>query len=236
MKYENILFDLYGTLVDIRTDEGMDFVWRVMADFYLYSGAKYAPNELKKSFYKSINAQIAKNDEDYEVDILHTFNWLYTNKGVKPTKQLVLDTANEFRKSSTIFLNLYDDVYEGLIKLKSSGKHLYLLSNAQSSFTVPELKKLKIFNLFDDIFISSDYGVKKPSAKFFNIPIEKYNMDKEKTIMVGNDGTSDILGAKNVGLDTLYVKTEISPQEDLPDATYIFKTHNFKQIVEILSI
>ena len=28
MNYDNYVFDLYGTLVDIRTDENLDFVWR----------------------------------------------------------------------------------------------------------------------------------------------------------------------------------------------------------------
>lgn len=234
MIYENILFDLYGTLADIRTDETMPFLWRVLADKYKRSGAVYTPSELQKSFYKSINALIEGKDESFEVDIKKTFEALYADKNVEVSKEVILDTAKEFRKASTIFLNLYDGVYEGLETLKKAGKKIYLLSNAQKCFTFPELESLGIVEFFDDIFISSDYGVKKPSSEFFKVPFDKYGLKKEKSIMVGNDGVCDILGAQSFGIDSMYVKTEISPKEDLPNATYVFVKHDFANMVKIL--
>lgn len=234
MLYENVLFDLYGTLADIRTDEGMPFLWRVISDTYRRFGAVYTPEELQKSFYKSINALIEGKDEYFEADIFSVFKSLYTDKGVEIADDLVLDTAKEFRKASTIFLNLYDGVYDGLVQLKKAGKKIFLLSNAQECFTLQELDTLNIRELFDDVFISSRYGVKKPSEKFYAVPFGKYSLDKSKTIMVGNDGVCDVLGAKNFGIDTMYVKTEISPDEETPNATYAFKKHNFSAMVQIL--
>ena len=37
--YENYVFDLYGTLVDINTDEGKNSLWKQMSIFYGYYGA-----------------------------------------------------------------------------------------------------------------------------------------------------------------------------------------------------
>lgn len=43
--------------------------------------------------------------------------------------------------------------------------------------------------------------------------------------MIGNDSTSDIAGAKAVGMDALYVRTAISPENDpVPDCKYVLKT------------
>ena len=39
MKYENYIFDLYGTLVDIHTDEEKTELWEKLAQFYGYYGA-----------------------------------------------------------------------------------------------------------------------------------------------------------------------------------------------------
>lgn len=233
-RYDNILFDLYGTLVDIKTDETMPFLWRVMADYYSYSNAKYTPEELKKSFYESINRQIQGKEEDFEVEILDTFKYLYDIKNAESNKALLISTAKEFRKTSTLLLKLYDGVNQGLTSLKKSGKKLYLLTNAQHHFTYQELESLDLLKFFDDIFISSDYGVKKPSPLFFDQPFKKYGLEKNKTIMVGNDGTADILGAKNYGIDTMYVKTEISPKESIPPANYVFTKHNFSLMTKVL--
>ena len=41
MKYENYIFDLYGTLVDIHTDEEKTELWEKLAQFYGYYGAVY---------------------------------------------------------------------------------------------------------------------------------------------------------------------------------------------------
>lgn len=236
MKYENIIFDLYGTLLDIRTDETLPFLWRVMADYYKQNSAPYTTEELQKSFYRSVNAQISARDTDFEIDILNTFEELYRTKGMLADDNLLKDTAKEFRKTSTLFLSLYDGVYEGLQKLKKAGKRLILLSNAQASFTMPELESLDIKRFFDGIFLSSDYGVKKPSEKFFAIPFEKLGLSKEKSIMVGNDGAVDIMGAINFGIDSMYVKTEISPGEPTPPATYVMSNYDFSKMLKILML
>ena len=34
MRYRNLIFDLYGTLVDIHTDEDAPLVWQKMALLY----------------------------------------------------------------------------------------------------------------------------------------------------------------------------------------------------------
>ena len=49
MKYENYIFDLYGTLVDIHTDEEKTELWEKLAQFYGYYGAVYTAEELKNA-------------------------------------------------------------------------------------------------------------------------------------------------------------------------------------------
>ena len=50
MKYENYIFDLYGTLVDIHTDEEKTELWEILAQFYGYYGAVYTAEELKNAY------------------------------------------------------------------------------------------------------------------------------------------------------------------------------------------
>ena len=49
MKYRDLIFDLYGTLVDIHTEESAE-VWEKCAIFFGFYGAKYTGKELKAAF------------------------------------------------------------------------------------------------------------------------------------------------------------------------------------------
>ena len=48
--YKNYIFDLYGTLVDINTNEWNIGLWKKMAEFYAFYGALYKPSELKEAY------------------------------------------------------------------------------------------------------------------------------------------------------------------------------------------
>lgn len=224
--YDNYVFDLYGTLVDIHTEEGDERLWKQLALFFGYYGALYEPEELQKEYFRIVKGKEQElkmtldTDPHYahesspEIEICDVFRELYTQKGVEPEEALVIHTAQLFRVMSTDYVRLYDGVREMLKFLKEQGKKVYLLSNAQRIFTAYELKSLDIFKYFDDVLISSDYKTRKPDARFFDCLIKKYDLDVKKSIYVGNDSQNDVLGAKGVGMNTFYVFSNISPQND----------------------
>lgn len=236
MIYENVFFSLYGTIIQAKTDETQDFLWRVICDTYRRNLAKYETEEFKKSFYKSIIEQKEGKDDGFEPDILKVFKKLYKEKGVYVNEEELLNTAKEFRRASTLSLCAYDGAIECLKELKNLGKKIYLLADAQSCYCKYELESLNLLKYFDDIFISSDYGVKKPSEQFFSIPFDKYRLKKEKSVLVGNDEIGDIVGGRNFGIDTVYIKGEDEKSESTPPATYIFSCRNFLAISKILSV
>ena len=50
MKYENLVFDLYGTLVDIHTETDLDIMWEKTALYYGFYGAHYTPQSFRKAY------------------------------------------------------------------------------------------------------------------------------------------------------------------------------------------
>ena len=52
--YRHCIFDLYGTLVDIRTDERSPGLWEDMAELYRRRGAAWEPEALQKSYFRLI--------------------------------------------------------------------------------------------------------------------------------------------------------------------------------------
>ena len=55
--YKNYVFDLYGTLIDINTDEWCDEIWHKMAILYGYKGAHYTYDELHKEYDRLVEKE-----------------------------------------------------------------------------------------------------------------------------------------------------------------------------------
>ena len=232
--YETYVFDLYGTLVDIHTEESDPVVWEKLALFYGYYHAHYEAKELQKRYGELVKGKEAnlkstlEQDPKYpheaapEIEITEVFRELYAEKEIEADDALVVHTGQFFRVLTTEYVRTYDGTEEMLKDLQERGKKIYLLSNAQRIFTEYEMHVLDIAKYFDGILISSDFKTKKPDKRFFDILLEKYEMDPATTLFVGNDSRTDIQGAKTVDFATYYVKSNISPNGDMAkDADYI---------------
>lgn len=68
--------------------------------------------------------------------------------------------------------------------------------------------------MFDGIILSSDEGVKKPSAEIFEAALNRFHLSPDEAVYVGNDFSADVLGAKSVGLNTAYILSNLSPDGD----------------------
>ena len=215
--YKNYIFDLYGTLVDINTNEWKLSLWKNMSMMYSLGGAEYSPRKLKKAYADCLKEEI-KNlpDDKYstnpEPEITNVFMRLYTDKGVECSKETAEYTGRVFRALSLKYIKLYDGVKELFAAIRTNGGKIFLLSNAQRIFTEPEIRMLGIYDDFDDIIISSDIGCAKPDIMFYEYILKKHNLKKNESIMIGNDYITDIKGSHDAGLDSLYLHTNLSPE------------------------
>ena len=215
--YKNYICDLYGTLVDIRTDEYKDSLWKDIAKIYSINGAKYKADELHKQYLAYLDQQVkAVPKEKYttnpEPQIEYVFQKLFTDKGVDCDLSFASSIGRTFRALSLEYIRLYDGVRELFDAIRSHGGKAYLLSNAQRIFTEPEIRMLGIYDEFEDVMISSDEGCAKPDKMFYKRMLDKHGLDPAESIMIGNDYITDIKGSHDAGLDSLYLHTSISPE------------------------
>ena len=226
MKYTDLIFDLYGTLLDIHTEED-DTVWEKTALYFGFYNAHYTGEELKEAFHAAITARKVKAGQSYEcfpdIPFEKVMTELFRAKGVEQNVEaLGINAAQFFRILSIDYIKLYPEVLEALATLRKKGYRLWLLSNAQRIFTAYELNHLGLGEQLDGIYISSDYGCRKPDTRFFHALIEEQHLDPAKCLMIGNDRETDIAGAKAAGLDTLYMHTNLTPpDQDEADITLL---------------
>ncbi|MCD7736777.1 MAG: HAD family hydrolase [Lachnospiraceae bacterium] len=211
LTYENYIFDLYGTLVDIHTDESCPRLWEKLSLFFGYYGARYSANELRHTWDERTAQCRGQAYEAFpEIDVTVIIRALFEQKGVAPSLELIHHTGQFFRILSTEYIRLYDGTRELLDGLRNAGKHIWLLSNAQRIFTRYELRMLDIDRCFDSILISSDFGVAKPDPRFFRQLNTNYSIDFSRSLFIGNDAVNDVGGAVGVGLDSFYVHSNLS--------------------------
>jgi putative hydrolase of the HAD superfamily len=251
MKYENYIFDLYGTLIDIRTDEYRNGFWKQMAEYYACFGADYSSAELHDRYNTLIKEEEKrliskfkqkKIDCRYpEIKLERIFGMLFlTSPGrhaseagdhllssfeaangnlsanitpsmVPSCKELLnwsVDTAHFFRVTSRKRFRLFPGTISTLKKLRDHGAGIYLLSNAQRSFTYSEMEVLGLPELFDGIYISSDLQMKKPQPEFLKNLLKEYHLDGKESVMVGNDFLSDVGIARACHVDSIFLNTD----------------------------
>lgn len=212
-KYDTFLFDLYGTLFDLHTDEYCAKTWKKWLKWLDANNIKHPDYiHMRAEFFKwdrlfRRKAQAEKKYEVPEIDVIDIYRYMFEEYGNHDlSDEIIWEASYAFRTSSMEYIRLFPGVMEYLDMLHKEGKKAYLLSNAQASYTRPELKEFGLDKALDGIYISSDYFVMKPDKAFFNIAIDDLGLDKTRTIMVGDSAENDVAGALAAGIDAYQIR------------------------------
>ena len=213
MRLRDYIFDLYGTLVDICTDESPAVFWEGAARDAEALGADYTGEALRRDYLRLCADEVRLRaatlpgvpEALVEPELLNVFRRLLTECGADEAHAEAFAAA--FRRRSTLWLRPMPHASETLDALKKAGARTFLLSNAQSCFTMGELDALGLTQRFDGILLSSDAGMKKPYRGLFELLLSRYGISRKTAVMVGNDAVADIGGAAAAGLKSFYYHT-----------------------------
>lgn len=138
VQYDNYVFDLYGTLVDIHTEEDFPKLWEKLALFFGYYGAIYEPKELQKRYAALVSdCERALKRRWKRTGIirmrhlqrLRSGKCLKTvsGKGIVADKTLAIHTGQFFRALSTDYVRLYPGTQQMLASLKKWTKSVSVI-------------------------------------------------------------------------------------------------------------
>jgi putative hydrolase of the HAD superfamily len=208
MTIKGIVFDLYGTLIDIETDESMEEIYRAIAHYLTYHGVYLHRWEVRERYYRIMKQQKEARGEEYpEIDVEAIWNEFLMQEGIRSELirgQLAKVIAHIYRAISRNRLQLYPDVKRVLNELQAKYR-LAIISDAQSCYALPEIRAVGLEGYFDPIVISSHYGFRKPDSRLFQRALDKLKLKPAEVIWVGNDMFRDIHGAKQVGIKNIFI-------------------------------
>ena len=237
MAIKGLLFDLYGTLIDIETDEGMEEIYRGIAHFLTYHGVHLHRWEVRDHYYRIMRQQRDQSGEEYpEIIVEDIWDTLLKEQGMRPALarfRLTTILAQLYRGISRKRLHPYPGAKETLDTLRGT-YHLALVSDAQPCFARPEIRAVGLEGYFDPVVISAEYGFRKPDPRLFQAALEWLGLSTREVIFVGNDMHRDIFGASRLGIKTIFLASNQGTQS-YPDTNPSYVITRFEQLPEAVA-
>lgn len=133
-------------------------------------------------------------------------------------------------------LRLFPQTTKSLIYLKEQGYSLGVISNGLTIKQWEKLIRLGLNHFFDHVITSEEAGIGKPNTRIFELALQKMGCSADKSIMVGNKFSEDIIGALDSGMSAILVNSELTEL----DKEYLKKEgieiHVLKHIGELKDI
>jgi putative hydrolase of the HAD superfamily len=202
-----VLFDLYGTLVDILTDEWDLSTYRILSRFLSYFEIYIDPEELAAKYQqKTAEKMMAYEEGPYgEIDVFQVFEeFLQEGWHKQPERSMVVWLARLFRSLTRRRFGLFEDTFPVLEELEGEYQ-LGIVSDAQWVFSEPEIRMLGLAKFFDPIVLSSRYFVRKPDPQIYAHALKAMRIKPAEALYVGNDPETDVLGPQTIGMPVILI-------------------------------
>lgn len=127
--------------------------------------------------------------------------------------------------------NKYFSLLPGTVEVVRELAKKYPLTIVSNGFREVQYYKVEhsgLKNCFAHMLVSDEVGINKPQPEIFRIALRLNNVTAEQAIMIGDSYSSDITGAKNAGIDQIWI------HEDNTDGTATFIVPNLMNVLDIL--
>ena len=196
-----IIFDAYGTLFDVNSaaEKCKDKIgdkWESFANYWRTTQLEYtwlrSLMDRHKDFWQVTKDSLDKSMQAFKID--------------SSMRNELLDLYK--------VLSTFPEVKEVLNKLKKKNYKLAILSNGTPSLLKELVKSNNLDNVFDDIFSIEEVKTYKPDPKVYNIPIEKYQIQKNEVAYLSAN-TWDVSAGGNYGFNPVWVNRSNSIFDNL---------------------
>lgn len=191
-----VIFDLDNTLVDFiaMKESAIDAAVLAMID----AGLKVTRAAAKKKIYEIYKEEGIEDQKIFDKFLmkeLGTIDYRIHSAGIIG-----------YRRAREAALVLYPHVHLTLMELMKRGLKLAVVSDAPRLQAWLRLSQLNLHYVFDVVITFEDTNKRKPDPAPFKIALKKLRVKPKEAIMVGDWAERDIVGAKLLGMKTVFAR------------------------------
>ena len=214
-----IIFDAYGTLFDVNSAAEkckgkIGNKWESFANYWRTTQLEYtwlrSLMNRHKDFWKITEDSLDKSMKTFKID--------------PSMRNELLDLYK--------ILSTFPEVTEVLKKLKEKNYKLAILSNGTPSLLNELVKSNNLDNIFNDIFSIEEVKVYKPNSKVYDIPIKKYQIQKNEVAYLSAN-TWDVSAGGNYGFNPVWINRSNNIFDNL-DYKPQNEVGNLKELLNII--
>jgi len=191
-----VIFDLDNTLMDFMTMKENAIKAAVVA--MIDAGLSMEPSKAQEELYAIYNEKGIEYQEIFNRFLenhLGYIDWKILSSGVVA-----------YRKAREASLVLYPHVNLTLTELLRRGLKLAVLSDAPRREAWLRLCYLQLQHTFDTVITFEDTGFRKPHSITYKKVLSIISVESKETIMVGDWPERDLVGAREVGMITVFAR------------------------------
>ena len=191
-----VLFDLDNTLIDFMKVKRSSVDAAI--DAMLAAGVRVKKKKAEKilySLYKEYGIEHQQIFQKFLKAILGKIDYKILAEGIVA-----------YRKTQAGILVPYSDVVPTLKKLRQQRLKLAIVSDAPRMRAWLRLVEMKIHNFFDAVVCHEDTGHYKHTGLPFKRALKLLQLKPEQCLMVGDWPERDIVGAKKLGIRTVFAR------------------------------
>jgi putative hydrolase of the HAD superfamily len=214
VRYDAVFLDIDGTLLWVDMD-----VEGYVEDLAPYSGnGGLSVERVSGPVWASLRRHIRENikhrtEEDLAGFRRRNAEITAVELGIEAPAEILTRVAER-----RLSFNPYPESEGVMRELRAMGLPLYAVSNWDIEL-VNVLNDLGWTDFFDGVVVSAVIGVEKPEGEIFEEALRVSGVERGRVVHVGNDPVTDVRGAAEAGLDTVFVDRR--GVAEVPWATYV---------------
>lgn len=228
MKYQHLFFDLDNTLWDFGKNCAVTLTQ--LHDKYQLDHKRLPVGEFIAK-YREVNNELWYQfhiGEATKEDIRSKrFALTFDHFGTHEYKELGLD--DEFLTICPAQGHLYPNTLDILDYLVKKGYKLHIITNGFKETQHIKISTSGLKPYFIEVIEMEDCGYKKPDIRIFEYAFKRSGAKAAESMMIGDDYEADVLGAKNAGMDQIFVNLNgiLTPEKP---------THEILNLIELKEI
>jgi len=229
LKYKAALFDLGSTLIEFENQDWPTLGRMGIKAAYPFMKDRFPQlpelNEFGPTFYQYLRDILDQRTDHTEVELRDSCTKVFQRMGLAMDNGIVEEFVDIYYKPVTDQISLITGAAEILERLKNAGLIIGLVSNSifPEKFHLGEMKRFGLLKYFDFTIFSSSIGTRKPGKTIFEMALARANVTSSQAIFIGDRFDADIIGAKKMGIVSVWKHRENreNPDNVIPDYSII---------------